>query len=393
MQKIRLNKKEDVKTRVIIISHLDLDGIMSAYLCDIGVRGVMNLSKDEVQVVGDFNPSNTATTAALKQTLYKLNTADQLSIFILDRSNMTAKEISELLEDGWLQPHWKITCIDHHGTNFKPEEYANLPITVNQIVNTSASAAMNIVNYFESVVHFNYPAKIKELARLTSIYDRFAWLTEKISEIDEKNAKYLNRVCSTMHRCDFIDFIEKTDIPTILETGKSVSTVTSMMVRKLYKELLDDENDFLIHNFKNESQELKVVFIRKSIDYLYTSELCETIFEENKDIHLIVLMDATLGGLSLRSRESGKYLNITEMINTLHLQGGGHPGAGGYFGIVETTKKDLINDLYNKQSRMLAYAVSCIMSFGSYKYLGGETFYGMAKDQENSLKMLTYAFK
>ena len=396
MQIYRLNKSSELTTRAIIISHMDLDGVMSAYLCDRAYRGCTGYTKEQVQVVGEYSPEPRATLACLKQVLYKLKTDEELSIFILDRSNISPEEINKLVADGWIQPRWKITCIDHHNTNFKQEDYERTIVRVNQIVDDKNSAAMNVLNFF-SQFGYEFDDKIKEITRLASIYDRFAWLSEEITKEDELKAKYLNRVCGINHRNEFLDMVENYPLNYLLETGEAASNVISMMVKKIYRELSEDRNDFLVHCFKNGSGEsLNILFIRKNIEYLYVSELSELIFDENEDIHVLAYIDSNLGSLSLRSRESGKYVNISDMISSLKLNGGGHPGAGGYFAHKSCDKKELINKIYSDQSHLMVNFINDMIEYINYnndlrgfKYSSGDTFYGMDESCKNYLESIS----
>ena len=394
MQIYRLNKSSELKTRAIIISHMDLDGIMSAFLCDKAVRGLKGYAKDQVQVVGEYSPEPKSTIACLKQVLYKLRVDDELTIFILDRSNIRSTDINKLLDDNWLKPNWKIICIDHHNTNFKQEEYENTIIRVAQLVDDRYSAAMNVVNYF-SEYGFDFGNRIREITRLTSIYDRFAWLTEKISKEDEKNAKFLNRVCGIHHRNEFIKMIQEKSLEDILKLGEQASQIASICVNKIYLELLDDSNDFLIHTFEKKNESINVVFIRRHIEYIYVSELSEYIFDNNNDIHVICYIDPTLGSVALRSRESGKYLSLADMISSLGLKGGGHPGAGGYYINRDCDKKELIDKLYYDQSNMLTNFISDLQSYFKLKdeddpfnYTDGKLFYGFDESCKNYLDKL-----
>lgn len=385
MQIFRVKKDSRLKTKAIIITHMDLDGIMSGYLCDLAYRSLTGYLEEQVQIVGDYSPEPKSTVACLKQVLYKLKVDEEVSIFVLDRSNMTPNDISKLIEDGWIKPGWKITCIDHHVTNFKPEDYNNInTIRINQIVNSTHSGAMNVLLYFEQF-GFKYDDKLREIARLTSIYDRFAWLTEDIDEEDERDAKYLNRACTINHRNDFIKMIDRDSLEDIIKIGESASIITGMIVKKIYRELSDDNNDFLLHTFKNRSEQtINVLFIRKYIEYMYVSELSEFIFNENEDIHIIVFIDPHLNTLSLRSRESGKYINISDMISTLGLKGGGHPGAGGYYANKVHDKIDFIENIYFNQSQLIVNFIDDLSNYMSsktdlrgFKYAGGSYFYGI----------------
>lgn len=386
MQTFRLNKESDKKTKVVIISHLDLDGIMSAYACDKAVRGVFNLTEDEVQVVGEFSPEAVATKNSLKQVLYKLKYVNDLHVFILDRCNLSCNMINELESEGWIKSEFRITCIDHHKTNFKPDEYINSKIKIDQLVDISNSAAWNVYEYFKDLYKFS--EKDTELLRLTSIYDRFAWITEDISLKDELNAKYLNKVSGSMNRLDFIDFIESSKLADILSLGSSISTVQKMFMVKMYKDIKNDPNDFLLYKFKTEdNEERTIVFIRKSIEYTYVSEFCEYIFTEEPNIHVICLLDGVLGQVSLRSRNSGEFLDLGQMISELELRGGGHPGAAGYYAQPNADKQDMIQRLYETQSLLIDKVVSDVTRFTKWNFEEGKEFYGMANSVKETLEL------
>lgn len=378
-KKVRgLNLQGIYKGRNLIVSHKDLDGVMSAAIATFASES----SQKDVVVYTDISPKTDKTDEIIREAIQGLKTLSMAmfdEIFILDRATCS----TELLEELYNLGVKKVTHIDHHVTNEaqsdknqmymyrKYDNYGFYSIFRND-KGQDYSASYLAYKYFISYIT-NLDTKAFKVLRnysiLADLYDTFTWTKFVTMETEDVNkfiyARYntnianmllytqvspfdvrpvnMNYIYKFMEDEDFYNEIleciksgvdiQKTMKPVVKKFTR-IEEDTVKFIQYAYNDARRDNGnskyDSAIYNMVQEKEDgtiqmAEVLFVDKPLDYGACSVASYRFLVNNPNVILVFRSKEPSYSYSVRSIGDISTLDISTK-----LSGGGHLNASGF---------------------------------------------------------------
>lgn len=317
------------KVDVLILTHGDLDGIMSGVILE---KWLSSKGKKYKAIY------NMATGSGTTDYMYKDN-ADKLHrdgiVYITDRTFFSYKgTINAVKQNGH-----HIDYIDHHivgDIEAENLEYAKTQgIRDNYIISNNHSAALltygHIINLDDK---FDADSSIFGLARHVSHWDTFKW--KELTGLEQDIPKAL-KAWESMNQMTYIadrffGVETKDDLVKVLEETSLCKKIYDNNIEELFKYINDNQIGFNTLKTSNPDLGAHIGYIlnEKHVKYEYLSDLADNLFERGEKVDFVIWKQENL--ISIRtSRKSELKANVmAEYISGIFQgTGGGHPNAAG----------------------------------------------------------------
>lgn len=358
-----INLNGEMRKRVLIVSHNDLDGVMSAFIAHLAY----NEMGFDTMIYYDINSSKTKTDQMINdgfEAIHNLSLEDFKEVCVIDRESCTLDMALKLSEKGIDMIH-----IDHHATN---RDYSNM-VSEKVPSFTSIYETGSDFIYSGTFLTFKYfEDQLSQLANkdmlytytvLTDLYDTFKWTEVPVSADNYLNTLYgvNSEWLNSNSRCLPVDvsavnlnyifkfmggdlFFE--DICDSIENGSDIMADSKAIIRKFkYTEDLNLKyiqyafNDAkkgkvgiytpeiyqLTYTENGVPKESEVLFVDKPLDFDTSSVSAYRFLKENPNIVLVYRTKE--GGYSYSVRSIGE---VNTLILSTKMGGGGHKNASGF---------------------------------------------------------------
>lgn len=358
-----INLNGDMRKRVLIVSHNDLDGVMSAFIAHLAY----NEMGYESMIYYDINSSKSKTDQMINdgfEAIGNLSLDDFKEVCILDREACTLEMADKLCSKGIDVIH-----IDHHATNREYSKMLSEKVRSFTSIYESGddfiySATYLTYKYFEDQLNaLKYVDLLYTYVVLADLYDTFKW-TEVPLESDNYldtlygvNAEWLNE----NSRCLPVDvsavnlnyifkfmggdlFFE--DICSSIEHGNDIMADCKAIIRK-FKHTEDSNLNFIKYAFNDAkkgkigqyspelylltysengvAKEAEVLFVDKPLDFDTSSVSAYRFLKDNPNVMLVYRTKE--GGYSYSVRSIG---DVNTLVLSTKMSGGGHRNASGF---------------------------------------------------------------
>lgn len=272
--------------KVLVITHNDLDGIMSGAIAAYMLYTNDNVSVD---VIPEGNPSSIKTNEILMEWIDKYD-----EFYILDRASATI-DVSK-----------PVYHIDHH-------ENSSNKYTV--LHSTDDSAALLTYKYLAD--KYRGSNIIKEYAEITSLYDTYKWTNDRESD--------KSKLCNELNNLIVGGSYTPPEIIELFILGTSVNEFIDSK-RDVLKMLLKKQMEYIDRKYK--TIEIIEFFGYKAAwcTYeLYLSQIADKYLHENQNIDMFIGYNAEHPSLSFRTKKD----NVDILSLARKFGGNGHTKACG----------------------------------------------------------------
>lgn len=368
-----INLNGNLKERVLIVGHNDLDGVMSSFIAHLAYRSMGY----DTMIYYDISSNKAKTDEMIRdgfEAIGNLSLGDFKEICIVDRESCTIEKMDWLDKKGIPVVH-----IDHHQTNRPLSRLIESKISRFTSVfelgdDYIYSATYLTYKYFEDFLKKNvkYVDLLYTYTVMADLYDTFKWtevpmdadvylktLYKVDSEWLSKHSRCLPLDVSSVNLNYLFKFMDGEmfldEITKSIESGSDLMDNCDVIIKK-FKQTEDANYNFINYAYRdaksgrlglytpeiydltytesNVARNAEVLFVDKPLDYDTSSVSAYRFLKDNPNVILIYRTKETSYSYSVRSTGDINTLAISTQLN-----GGGHKNASG-FTIQE--EKDLV---------------------------------------------------